>query len=499
MDHEQNTPQTDNQNEAWLDEVLDKPQLANELGPDEQAVYSAGLTHPADAQLEEILEEVAEQEVQEEQEAPKESELFKDEEYREAFGDGEDLEAVFEEEAEAPAEEPKSEEEEEPIRKKRPKPKKGYGLLGIPHILVTAVWLAIVVAIGITLGRLIWVIAADVLAFGKEDQVITITIDDDDSLEDVIDKLESSGLIRYPAAFRFYAQLTDVEAENAISPGTYDLNTMYDYNALVKSMHAYSPAREVVEVTIPEGYSCAQIFSLLEKKGVCTASELEDYAANGELDEYWFLEGVERGDKYCLEGYLFPDTYKFYTNDDPERVLEKFLDDFDYRFSDLMKERVDELNARLTEIMAGKNYSEEEIQSKLVTIREVVIIASLIEKESANDAESYKISSVIYNRLYDWSYPPFLNIDAALVYALDGKEVLTAADKELDSPYNTYLYQGLVPGPIANPGLSSLNAALLPEDTNYYFYALDPDVNEHHFSTTQSEHDNFLASLEDDD
>lgn len=497
MDHEQNTPQPENQSENWLDDVLDKPQLSNELGPDEQAISSAGLTHPADAQVDEIIQEVAEQE---QTETNQDAELFKDEDYRDAFGDGEELEAAFSEASDkAPEEEATSDEEEEPIRKKRPKWKKGYGLLGIPHILVTAVWLAIVVAIGVTLGRMIWVIAADVLAFGKKDQVVTITIDDDDTLDDVTDKLKDAGLIRYPGVFKLYADLTDVVEENAISPGTYDLNTMYDYNALVDSMHAYSPAREVVEVMIPEGYSCAQIFALLEEKGVCTAAELEAYAATGELDEYWFLEGAERGDKYCLEGYLFPDTYKFYTNDDPERVLEKFLDDFDYRFTDLMKERITELNNHLTEIMAGNGYSEEQIQEKLITIRDVVIIASLIEKESADESESYKISSVIYNRLYDWSYPPFLNIDAALVYVLNGKDVLTEEDKQLDSPYNTYLYQGLVPGPIANPGLNSLNAALVPEDTDYYYYALDPDINKHHFSSTQSEHDNFLASLEDND
>ena len=497
MDHEQNTPQPENQSENWLDDVLDKPQLSNELGPDEQAISSAGLTHPADAQVDEIIQEVAEQE---QTETNQDAELFKDEEYRDAFGDGEELEAAFSEASDkAPEEEATADEEEEPIRKKRPKWKKGYGLLGIPHILVTAVWLAIVVAIGVTLRRMIWVIAADVLAFGKKDQVVTITIDDDDTLDDVTDKLKDAGLIRYPGVFKLYADLTDVVEENAISPGTYDLNTMYDYNALVDSMHAYSPAREVVEVMIPEGYSCAQIFALLEEKGVCTAAELEAYAATGELDEYWFLEGAERGDKYCLEGYLFPDTYKFYTNDDPERVLEKFLDDFDYRFTDLMKERITELNNHLTEIMAGNGYSEEQIQEKLITIRDVVIIASLIEKESADESESYKISSVIYNRLYDWSYPPFLNIDAALVYVLNGKDVLTEEDKQLDSPYNTYLYQGLVPGPIANPGLNSLNAALVPEDTDYYYYALDPDINKHHFSSTQSEHDNFLASLEDND
>ena len=491
MDHEQNNSQPEKKVDNWLDDVLDKPDLAKELGPDEQAVYSAGLTHPSDAEIEEIIQETLEQ-----TESEQSQESFKDEEFRDAFGDGEELEAAFDDESDEQTEE--ESEEEKPIRKKRPKPKKGYGLLGIPHILVTAVWLLIVVAIGVTLGRMIWVIAADVLAFGKEDQVITITIDDDDTLDDVTDKLKNAGLIRYPAVFKLYADLTDVVEENAISPGTYDLNTMYDYNALVDSMHEYSPAREVVEIMIPEGYNCAQIFSLLEEKGVCTVAELEVYAANGELDDYWFLDGVERGDKYCLEGYLFPDTYKFYTNDDPERVLEKFLDDFDYRFTDLMKERITELNNHLTSIMSSKGYSEEEIQEKLVTIREIVIIASLIEKETADDSESYKISSVIYNRLYDWSYPPYLNIDAALVYALNGKEVLTEEDKLLDNPYNTYLYMGLVPGPIANPGLNSLNAALLPEDTNYYFYALDPDINKHHFSSTQSEHDNFLASLEDD-
>ena len=92
---------------------------------------------------------------------------------------------------------------------------------------------------------------------------------------------------------------------------------------------------------------------------------------------------------------------------------------------------------------------------------------------------------------------------AELILSVAGENgndyVLTEADKQLDSPYNTYLYQGLVRGPIANPGLNSLNAALVPEDTDYYYYALDPDINKHHFSSTQSEHDNFLASLEDND
>ncbi len=494
MENEHNTPE----NEQWLDELLPSPELGEELGPDESAVQSAGLSHPVDHDVDAIIREVLGENTEAEPEPPvEEPPLFKDDEYRDTFGDGKSLDQAFSQASAAPEGKPKTAKKEPPLRKRRPKHKKGYGLLGIPHILATVVWIALILAIGVTLGRMIWVSAADVLAFGKGDQVVTVTVDPTDTIEDIANKLKNAGLIRYPGLFQLYADLSHVEEEGKIPPGTYNLNTMYDYMALVRAMNTYSSSREAVSVMIPEGYTCAQIFALLEEKGVCAAADLEEYAANGELDDYWFLENVERGDKYCLEGFLFPDTYDFYLHDDPERVLEKFLDDFDYRFSDLMRERLDELNIHLADILSDRGYSEDEILEKRLSVKEIVIVASMIEKETSSDSESYTISSVIYNRLYDWSYPPFLNIDATLVYALGGKDTLTEADKQLDSPYNTYLYQGLTPGAISNPGLNSINAALLPEDTDYYFYVLDPEAGSHHFSTTQSEHDRFLASLGD--
>ena len=258
-----------------------------------------------------------------------------------------------------------------------------------------------------------------------------------------------------------------------------------------------SSSRETVTVLIPEGYSCAQMFALLEEKGVCKAADLEDYAANGELDNYWFLEGVARGDKYCLEGYLFPDTYEFYVGDDAERVLEKMLDDFEYRFSEDMIAAIDTLNERLAKMMRSHGYGDDYIEEHKMTVREVVIVASLIEKETANNKESFKIASVIYNRLTNQAEYPYLNIDAALLYALGHKEYLTNEDLQVDSPYNTYTHKGLVPGPITNPGLNSMKAALVPEDTGYHFYALDPAKGEHHFSKTYAEHLKFLESLED--
>ena len=360
--------------------------------------------------------------------------------------------------------------------KGRPKRKKGEGLLGIPSILVTFVWLALIVVIGVTAGRMLWICAADVLAFGREDKVVTVTVYEADTMEDIIEKLHAGGLIRYKSLFSLYAGISD--AEEDIKPGIYDLNTRYDYHALVNFMSPRS-SREVIKVTIPEGYTCRQIFSLLEEHRICTAQDAAAYAANGELPEYWFLEGLERGSNNCLEGYLFPDTYEFYKNSTPREAIEKMLDNFEYRFDEDMIAKLDAVNEKFR-----ADYG----------IREIVIIASLIEKESAAPGESPMVSGVIYNRLFKWgNNPPYLNIDASIVYAQEGQNA--RIDTKLDSPYNTYLYEGLTPGPIANPGLSSLKAALNPENHNYYYYVLNPETGMHQFSTTYEEHTGYVRQF----
>jgi len=362
--------------------------------------------------------------------------------------------------------------------KGRPKRKKGEGFFGIPNILATCVWMGLILAIGITLGRMLWICAADVLAFGRPDQKVTVTVYEADTMDDVIDKLHAKGLIRYKSLFKLYADISD--AEEDIKPGIYDLNTRYDYHALVNFMSP-SSTREVIELTIPEGYTCRQIYALLEENRVCTSVDIASYAADGELSEYWFLENVERGSEYCLEGFLFPDTYQFYKNSSPREALEKMLDNFDNRFSEEMRAQIDTLNTEVT----GGGYG----------VREIVIVASLIEKESAAPGESPNIASVIYNRLHNWDYPALLNIDAAIVYAQGGDA--ETIDTGIDSPYNTYRYTGLTPTPISNPGLSSLKAALNPESTDYYFYVLNPDTGMHQFSTTQAEHDAWIAQFYD--
>ena len=403
------------------------------------------------------------------------------------FDDGGEFQQMFESSdgASDPVAEPET---SHAPQKGRPKRRSKVALFGLPHLAAAAIWIFVILAVGVSMGRLIWVCAADVLAFGREEKLVTISITKDDDMDSISMKLQEAGLIRYADLFKVYADFS--HAEQKISTGTYTLNTLYDYHALVGQMSARSSARAIVEdVLIPEGYSCRQIFQRLEDRGICTVAELEDYAANGDLGDYWFLEGIERGHKYCLEGFLFPATYDFYENSTPKQVLTKMLNAFDSYFTAELYAKLDVLNGQLRDIMVNSGKSEAYIAENLLSLRDLINVAALIEEESSGSEESPSVASVIYNRLYQWGDTPrYLNIDASIIYALDGKTDLTSEDMAVDSPYNTYTNTGLPAGPISNPGLASIKAALEPASTPYYYYVLDPSVGTHIFAKTYEEH-----------
>lgn len=416
-----------------------------------------------------------------------------DRDFRETTAD-EEFDGMFQERAQSVViPEPKPREP----RKGRPKRKKGYGFFGLPHLLATAIWLVIIVSIGVSLGRILWLCAADVLAFGREDKAVTITIGANDTIEDIANTLHKNQLIRYPELFKLYASLAVDEGE--IATGTFTLNTLYDYHAIVNGMSSYSSFREVVEdVLIPEGYNCRQIFELLQEKGICSVAELEEYAANGEFQDFWFLEDVPRGDKYCLEGYLFPDTYDFYAGSTPREALGKMLLGFEARVNrEETEAQLAVLNDRLEKMMVKNGCTQDFIAENRIGLRELLIVASLIEEETASASESKNIASVIYNRLtQDQVYERYLGIDATILYALGyHTDALTKEELEIDSPYNTRIYAGLVPTPITNPGLNSLQAALDPADTDYYYYVLNPSTGMHQFSKTLAEHEAWKAEF----
>lgn len=361
----------------------------------------------------------------------------------------------------------------------------------IPLFVKVLLYVVIVGLIALGLGYGAWECAQDFLAFGRSDETISVTIEENDTVDDIAQMLKDKGVIKYPWLFKFYCSFTD--NNDTMDPGTYQICFNYDYHALVKGMVEYSPNRSTVRVMIPEGMTCAQIFALMEKDGVCSAADLEECAANTEFD-YWFLEGIPYGEKNRLEGFLFPDTYDFYEADDPERVLDKLLSNFDKKFSEEAQAQLAALNEWFADKMDDNNLGDEYIADHQIGIYELITIASMIEKETAGADESSIIASVIYNRLSNPEYFPYLNIDATIVYALGGIDgELTLDDLQIDSPYNTYNRVGLPAGPISNPGLSSITAALNPDDTNYHYYALDKSTGYHHFSETYDEHNSFLG------
>ena len=328
------------------------------------------------------------------------------------------------------------------------------------------------VGVSALLAGLGWVWANDVLALNKAEHTAIITLDNEIFTEKngvemadvghVANLLKENGLIEYKWLFRVFAAVSN--ADEKLAPGTYEMNTDMDYRAIVSNMGSRSSSRMTTTVTIPEGYTLDQIFKLLDEAGVSSVAKLNDMAANHNY-KFSFLQDIPLGDPRRLEGYLFPDTYDFYLGEDPKYVINKMLLNFDARVTD-------ELRAVIAE--KGK------------TIHEIVIAASLIEKET-DGTDQAKIASVINNRLKTNVTLGRLEIDATVQYALpERKDKLTYEDLQIDSPYNTYLYSGLPVGPIANPGMAAIRAAIYPESTRYYWYILGKDGLHHFFSSYDS-------------
>ncbi|MEG1721052.1 MAG: endolytic transglycosylase MltG [Pseudoflavonifractor sp.] len=353
-------------------------------------------------------------------------------------------------------------------------------------------YVMLVIGASALLAGLAWIAAGDVLALNKAPLTATITLSEDvftykdveadgktktiatADMGHVAKELAQNDLVEYPWLFQLFASVT--HAKDDLAPGTYTLNSTMDYRALVSGMSAKSSAKTEVTVTIPEGSTSAQVFALLEKNGVATVSELESTAASHDF-KFSFLQNiVPLGEANRLEGYLFPDTYQFFKGMDPVSALNKML----LRFDQVMTADL-----------------RQEIAANGQTMAEIITIASLIEKETTGDDQTH-IASVIYNRLNKPTSETagFLNIDATIQYILpQRKGELTGEDLKIDSPYNTSLYKGLPAGPIANPGQAAIRAAMHPDKTGDYFYALGDDKT-HHFFKTYARQKEFTATQE---
>lgn len=347
-------------------------------------------------------------------------------------------------------------------KKKKPAPKKqSTGLLsGISKIII---YLILVFGISIYISISTIKIANDVFAFVKPDEEITVTIPEGASTKQVAKILKENGVINHPFIYRLYTEFRI--SKRAYLTGEYEagehvVNPMMNYDKLLLELsHVETTDNSVVRIMIPEGYTINEILELFEKNGMKKKEEFMEALQEFEYD-YKFMSGLTKEELseyrfdtnygYRLEGYLFPDTYDFYVDENPISVISKLLDNFDRKFDEKFYERCEELG---------------------YTVDEIITIASMIEREGNNVHDYSKISSVFHNRLKNSASYPFLDSDATIQYALGGhKAKLEKGDTDIVHPYNTYKNRGLPPGAIANPGYEAIYAALYPESTPYYYF-----------------------------
>ena len=342
------------------------------------------------------------------------------------------------------------------------KPQANTGCLrGILYFLLIA-------SVSLFLAIFGWNCINDVLSLTKQEKEAVITIPEEFTIRELSRELADLGIINHAWLFKLYCDFS--HAEEKIEPGEYLISSTLDYNAIVKSFVTVT-IREEVWVVIPEGKTLLETLTILADAGVCDLERLLETADEEEFG-YWFLEDVPMAPGR-LEGYLFPDSYSFYTDWNPRSALLKLLDKFNAQIPNSKKTRLSNIDYSLNEILT---------------------IASLIQMEAANDAEMKNISTVIWNRLKN-NMP--LQVDATSVYLMGKDNIQSQEDvligRTIDSPYNTFLHTGLPPGPICSAGNQAINDAMYPGSEKYLYYALHVDRT-HRFFNTEKEFLDFINS-----
>ncbi|MGX8795519.1 endolytic transglycosylase MltG [Fusibacter sp. JL298sf-3] len=274
--------------------------------------------------------------------------------------------------------------------------------------------------------------------------------------------LEEAGLIQNANSMKLKAK--EMEVDGQMKAGQYKLSKAMDVESIITKLVDGDTYVETLKFTIPEGYEVRQIIDRLVGEGIVEEQAFIDVLEQTPFD-YPFLEGIDRS--YRLEGFLFPDTYEVAVGTDEKVIVKMMLDRFNDVFTQTYYDRAAELG---------------------MTVKEVVTLASIIEREAMLDDEFELVSSVFHNRI---DQGMMLQSCATVQFILkERKERLSFDDIAIVSPFNTYTNAGLTPEPIASPGARALEAALYPADTDYlYFATTEKNDGSHYFNKTLAEHE----------
>lgn len=358
------------------------------------------------------------------------------------------------------------------------------------------VWITMVVLVSIVLSQVIMVGVNDMLAINREDDAhdVEISIPADPSIEQIAEILEDNGVIDNAKYFTMYANVT-TEPEY-FRQGEFVISTGKDYEAIINFLQSNVNRTDIVKVQLTEGMNVLEIATKLHEEGVTSdVQEFLDMCNSDIFDEdFDFLKNCEdRGERYYkLEGYLFPDTYDFYLNEDPETTIYKLLNNFENKiYYDEEKHYND----------GGKTTIEELVKNTDYSMDEIITIASIIQAEAANEDDMYYISSILHNRLDHGIEVGVaqLNCDCTVYYPYrEYKDVPETIRGTYKSTYDTNTFNGLPAGPICNPSLKAIRAAIKPYETDYYFFchATTDEGSVPYYATTIDDHNYNLTLIE---
>lgn len=364
---------------------------------------------------------------------------------------------------------------EKPYRKRRSKSreslKKKKGKLRLKFDATrftknTYIFFAAVISLSVIISVYTVFCINDVLALTKNKDAVSVTVSEDDvkNVNSVINVLRENKLINCPLFCKLFVRVrSDMFVKTRKGPieytqGTFVLNPKMGLEGLLVTLQGEVAEKETVRLTFPEGYTIPQVIQKLVDNNVCDENALKSELEKASFT-YSILNGITDNEKipYKFEGYLFPDTYEFYEGENPSSVLEKFVKALDEKITQELRQRAQDIG---------------------MSIPQVLTLASIIQQEAANKEQMKTISSILHNRLNNPQLFPMLECNSTEDY-IKNKVAgsLTAASPHTadyyKNYYNTYAVLGLPPGPICNPGMDAIEAALNPQKTDLFYFCHD--------------------------
>ena len=293
----------------------------------------------------------------------------------------------------------------------------------------------------------------------KKGQDINFIIEPGETVSKIAKNLVDAEIIRSALYLKIY--IWQEKLEDKLQAGAYILSSKLNTKEIVNILVSGKIVKNEIKITIPEGWTIDNIAEYLEKIGVADKKRFIELASK-KIKDFSFLKSLPHD--ASLEGYLFPDTYIIFNNASEEDIIVKMLSNLDKKLTYEMQS---------------------EIKKQGKSIHEIITMASIIEKEVQTESDMKNVSGIFWNRMRDGMR---LESDATLTYALKDKVAAHSyKDLKLDSPYNSYLYPDLPPGPIGNPGIKAIEAAINPAQTSYYFF-LTGTSGKTFFAKTYNEH-----------